>query len=222
MNDISIPNWLVGDSFEFNIHQILDNSCFYPYGNFQGSPVKQLIKKSYSFVYIEPEATQNMLQWQIYENGFKGYEVIFQQDISQSMLTPNGVVNYSYPLMNEDYVRPNPAPFCKWIIFENKIEQIRFSFLFLTADAVASYQALYFSNKVSPRFVVFVYPRGDDRRLQNHWRNLAEKGSFFERILLSNKDYAPEYISFDDEPWESYSTFVEKIYVNYNVYKRNI
>ena len=222
MKDILFPNWLASEHFTFDIHQILEDSCYYPYGNYQGAPVKHLIKKVYSFVFIEYGATQAELLNEIAFNGFKGYKVIHEQEITQAMLTPNGLVSFIQPRLNDDYVPVNPKPFCKWYIFENKEENLRFSLLFLTADAVAAYQALYFSNKVNPRIVVFAYPRGNNRVLQNHWRELSREVGFFERVLLSNSQYSPDYISFDEQVWNSYSDFVESIYVNYQICKRKI
>ena len=222
MENIAFPDWLAGERFDFDIHKILENSCYYPYGNYQGAPVKHLIGKAYSFVFLEYGATEQELLNEISNHGFKDYTVIYQQDIPQSMLTPNGMERWIQPSSTDDYVPLNPKPFCKWFIFENKKENLRFSLLFLTADAVAAYQALYFSNKIKPRFVVFVYPRGNDRELQEHWRRLAQEGGFFERVLLTKPLYSPDFISFDDHPWESYSDFVEDIYYNFRICKRRI
>lgn len=220
MQDVVFPSWLAGNDFKFDIFQILEDSCYYPYGNLQGAPVKILIKKTYSFVFIEYGVTEGRFIEEIKENGFKGYTIIHEQDIPQSLLSPNGLVKFLQPNNEDDYVSRHPHPFCKWYIFENKAENLRFSFLFLTADAVAAYQALYFSNKVQPRFLVFDYPRGNDIELQTHWRGISKGNSFFERVILSDIRYSPKYISFDDACWSSYSNHVEDFSFNFHIYRR--
>lgn len=223
MDEIRVPSWLTGDSFDFSISNILEDSCYYPYGNLQGSPVKQLIKKAYSFVFVEYTVSESELLREIEEHGFKGYRAIHIQDIPESLLTPNGLADFVRPRSGEDSVQRKVDPFCKWFIFENPTDGLRFSFLFLAADAIAAYQALYFSNNVQPRFLVFVYPRGDNREHQDHWRELNKPHGFFERVLSTNRSCSPKYISFDNhnDCWSSYSEFIEDIFVNYHIYGRS-
>ncbi len=226
INEISsmvIPNWLNSNDFKFNINEVLTDSLYYPSCGSDGTPVKYFTGNVYSFIYVDYGISKNKLIEDINKNGFCGYHIIHNQSLTEKDLTPNGF-NIHIPLeRDESSFNPNflkgwiKEPFCEWYIFErdvNKDEKIRpkrFSFLFLCAEGVASYQALYLSNKIKPRIIAIIQP---GHGFGGNWTNFKDREKIFAKSVFYNVDLLPEYII--NGGWGNSRFYENPIWTEYN------
>jgi len=112
--------------------------------------------------------------------------LIFQSlDVDETELAPNGWTSIhptaldGKPDKYEDWIK---APFAKWIVFQRNEGfddhhgAERFSLLYLCAEAVAAFQALYISNHCSPLAVAVIQP---GHGFGCNWTNLQIQSLFF-------------------------------------------
>lgn len=126
-----------------------------------------MANRIHSFVYVDYGVTSEELDEQLLNNGFAGYKIAHQRNVEEHEITPNGWNPKISPEEQNDYRRKNPIPpkpFCKWIIFE-RADNVnsghgpkRFSVLYLCADGVAAFQALYTAGEVAPDALGIIQP----------------------------------------------------------------
>jgi hypothetical protein len=160
-----IPNWLLeikeGDKFsrdDFFSSRIV----FYPGSYTDGHAVKVFgsTHAAHSFVYVDYWVTQEVLETELVQHAFLGYENLFSIQLSANDLAPNGwtpTVHFTprYPF-NAANKRREAYSFLQ--ILERKPEYDeahgpkRLAILFLFADGIATYDALFCQarNKLEP------------------------------------------------------------------------
>lgn len=202
MSCLQMPNWLLEGSFSFSIDKILRDSLYYPCSGTDGDPVKHFMGNIFSFIYADYGVSQENLLKEMKTQGFQGYHVIHSQSIFQKELIPRGWNTYIAPGANER--NPNEQfykdwiqePFCKWFIFERENDKDdswnpkRFSLLYLCADAAAAYQALYLSNKITPKVICIIQP---GHGFGGNWTDFTDKNSIFARSVMYSSN-RPEYL----------------------------
>ena len=166
-----ILNELTPDSIangEFPVRTLLYNSVYYPASGFDGGIIRDcnINRKDWnvlSFVYVDYQATERSLAA---TDMPRGYKLLGERHLKESDLVPNGWTPQLPPnldLERYQYV-VNKQPFATWMVFERLPEfgddhgPKRFSLLYLCADGVAAYQALYWTHCVCPKAIAIIQP----------------------------------------------------------------
>jgi len=185
-----VPEWLANITEEnisnqrFEIANILKDSLYYPSCGSDGLPINCFAGSIHSFVYVDYGFTRS----ELYEK-FR-YKIIASRKITKEELTPSGwESNWNNsdgnPMM---YLNSRIAPFCEWIIFE--INRVKCSLLFLCADGVATYQALYKNQNLAPRMVALI----QTGVIHGNWTNYSDPNTILHRTIFSNSQNIPEYL----------------------------
>ncbi len=166
------PDWLTafhsGDAFprdEFFASRIV----FYPGSGKDGHPV-QLFGSTHSvhcFVYADYGVPRESLENALQDHGFRGYTTLARIELSEHSLTPNGWASHA-----SDTVRRTAqgngsiAPFGFFEVLErvHGLEDShgadRLAVLFLGADGIATYDALFCQNAAIRPFAVVLQDHG--------------------------------------------------------------
>lgn len=201
----SDPEWLITLDREavekqpIPLKYLLSQSCYYPCCCFDGRPVQFLAGWIHSFIYADYGVNEDELDTEITRNGFRGYEVLVQRDLNQADLTPRGWNPVFRPHWDkEEYTRRvswwAKPPFGKWYIFQRKDGfgdghgPERFSWIYLCAEACATYQALYLSRGIAPHVLCLIQP-GDG--FGGGWAPMTnEKGPLAETVFGMFDEFA--------------------------------
>jgi len=200
------PAWLM-DIYADNkasfppIKDILADSLYYPSSAFDGDPIAYLSGNFYSFIYVDYGHTQHELAENIENRGFLGYkmmqsiditDIVTATDVSPSPFTAEGEQNN--PEKYKNWIKP---PFAKWMVFQrnNNLDDQhgaeRFSLLYICAEAVATFHALYLSNYCSPLAVAIIQP---GHAFGCNWTNFTDPAKIFARTVLNNPSGQPKHI----------------------------
>ncbi len=202
----SEPEWLrfASESIlakeAFPLYDVLRDSLYYPASAFDGDPVAYLGGNILSFIYVDYGYVRDELYAQLTTPGFLGYEIVAQRDVKEDELTPTGW-RPTPPLRADG----NPStykswikePFGHWVIFQRLPQRpeshgpLRFSLLYLCADGVAAFQALFVGNSAVPKAVAVIQP-GHGFGL--NWTNFEDHSKIFARSVLDNPSGQPELL----------------------------
>lgn len=200
------PEWLMKLTAEtmlnepFPLYQVLKDSLYYPGAGTDGKPVKWLAGNTYSFVYTDYLVSRSRFLDELNDehSGFRGYHVVGIRDMSMKELIPNG---WTPTLSSRHAGNPSrwsehfPEPFGIWTILERLSDYSsehgpeRFSLLYLCAEGVASYQALYNSNRVKPK-ILFLIQHG----FGCNWTNFEDPEGIFAQSLAANSAGMPDWL----------------------------
>lgn len=226
ISQIEMPEWLSLGDFDFDVKRILQDSLYYPASGLDGNPVKYFMGNVFSFLYVDYGISRETFLAELHYRGFYGYRIIHQQSISQFQLAPNGhTVFVPLPdiLQNPLYQSWIEPPFCEWVVFQRREgfgpehNPERFSLIYLCAEGVAAFQAIYLSNKIKPRIVAIIQP---GHSFGGNWTNFTRRTEFFARSVLYDRDLWPEYLVnggwgpprfYQDPIWPEYSKRVRQI-----------
>jgi hypothetical protein len=238
----SLPEWInqlsvrkiIDEAFPLN--DLLQDCLYYPSSAFDGTPIQYLAGNFHSFIYVDYGYSEDQLKSALV-NGFRGYDLIACRSVTEAELVPSG---WSPLPLNPNDGDPEriyrghrswiKSPFCNWSVFQrnNQIPAIhgphRFSLLYLCADGVAAFQALFIANKAAPKAVAIIQP-GDG--FGGNWTRFADPTAIFARSVLGNPHGQPDYLLYGgmgDYPssegccWPDYGKFVCRIIKNGPVY----
>jgi hypothetical protein len=207
IEQMEMPDWLKNNDFNFDVYKVLKDSLYYPCSRFDGKPVKYFMGNVFSFVYVDYGVTKEKLLQALKQRGFKGYyHIIHQQKISEKELIPNGWCVRILPDDNEkeifDIMRNMfkinmEKAFCEWIIFERDPDKddshnpSKFSLLYLYADGVAAYQALYLSNKIAPKMIAIIQP---GYGFGGNYTDFRDRKRIFAKSIFYDTNLLPKYI----------------------------
>ncbi len=219
------PDWLrVGPATiqdaEFPLDGILRDSLYYPSSGFDGDPVRYLAGNVLSFVYVDYGNSRNELDDVLKSSGFKGYDVIAKRDVRERELAPRGWTP-SFPSREDGdpsrYLDWMKTPFCSWVVLQRAKEMPashgphRFSLLYLAADGVAAYQALYVANGKYPAFLAIIQP---GHVFGMNYTNFTNPDLILAQTVLQNPAGKPRVLlyggfgprsSYQPSCWPSYS-----------------
>jgi len=199
------PDWLMDINAESTdsmipIQKLLTDSFYYPSSGFDGDPIAYLSGNFYSFIYVDYGFDRKDLDNKLNHSGFLGYHLILSIDVNESDLTPKG---WSAVSPSTDDGDPNKhgnwikQPFAKWMVFQRNDNlddnhgAKRFSLLYLCADGVAAYQALYSSNKCTPLAVAIIQP---GTGFGMNWTNFTDPNAIFARTIFNSPYGTPKYL----------------------------
>jgi hypothetical protein len=184
------PSWVLEinsqniNSHNFDIKDILKNSLYYPAAGFDGDPIKNFYPYVNSFIYVDYSVTKES-----FFNKFK-FQIIAKRSLTEQDLAPNGwQPNMSdidgNPLKFESSIS---TPFCEWVIF--KYGKKTLNLLYMCADGIATYQALYVQNNLYPTFLALI----QTGVIHGNWTNFANPQGFLAKTIIGNNAGMPNYI----------------------------
>jgi len=203
---LTSPDWLMKLTAEsmlkqpFPLSDVLDGSLYYPGAGTDGKPVRWLAGNTYSFVYTDYMVDQSGFLDALNhdDTGFKGYRILGTKNVTMQDLVPNG---WSPMPPNRDDGNPRQwnehlaQPFCIWAILERQAGYgaehgpERFSLLYLCGEGVASYQALYNSNKIKPK-ILFLIQHG----FGGNWTDFEDPNGILARSVAVNPAGMPDWL----------------------------
>ena len=225
---LDIPDWLVKINAQnmvqqpFPLREILTGSFYYPSCGTDGGPVRNLSQWYQSFVYVDYGYKRESFLEELRVNPFSGYRVIGMRTVSKSELAPLGWgqlaltrVEFEQAQWRENYQRH--MKFCEWVVFE-RTEQVpishgpkRFSMLFLSADGVQAFNALYVGNDLKPGAIAVIQP---GYGFGGNWTDFTNIKAPLARVVMANPAGLPtHYLSggwdrrkYLSKPWPVYTT----------------
>lgn len=205
LDTYAVPEWLekATDESEFPLHEILNESLYYPACGSDGNPVKRFAGHLHSFIYVDYSYEKESVIQDIRNDktGFRGYSPLFMRDISAQDLSPNNV-ELIYPKPGDGNPRGYEArfmkqPFAIWCVLERNSEltdvhgPARLSFLYICGDGSATYQALYYSNQLTPKVICIIQP---GHGFGCNWTDFTDPNKIFARSVLNTPSGLPEYL----------------------------
>ena len=220
------PEWLsrvdpsLIQDVEFPLDGVLRDSLYYPSSSFDGDPVRYLAGNVLSFVYVDYGNSRQELTDALVSPGFWGYEVIAKRKVTEGELVPRGWTPSfpstadGDPSRHRDWLK---KPFCSWVILQRLMEMPAshgphgFSLLYLCADGVAAFQALYVANGKTPVCVAVIQ---SGHGFGGNWTNFEDPNQIFARSVLQNPAGKPRIMlyggigrrnSYRRSCWSNYS-----------------
>jgi len=193
-----IMNYKKGD--EFNIREVLKNrTLFYPGAGSDGFPIKIFNKSGFinTFIYADYGMSNLEKRKELEsDSAFKGYHLLEFKELSEKELAPSGWRRH-YNLNREQFdemIRMRSTSGYAFLsIYERDKDyddshgNERFAVIYIGGDGIATYDALYINNNISPT----VYLLQDHGFGCNY--NSFGKNSIQEELIVKNKNY-PEYV----------------------------
>ena len=202
------------------LKELLENSLYYPSSGFDGGVVKDcntvgsdhqitsLISCDYG---VGEQAFLDQ------RDSFLGYACIGNRRVFLNELLPS-TWNPSFPPnFNKRYYtqyKDTWSPFVQWAVFERLPSRDRphgpdrFSLLYLGGEGVATYQALYWSNKQRPKALAIIQP---GHAFGLNWTNYTEQASPLHWVVKNNPAGVPSMIyyggygrNYSDFSWSEY------------------
>jgi hypothetical protein len=201
-----VPEWLAELSEHdilnapFPLSRVLENSLYYPSSGFDGDPVKYLAGNVHSFIYVDYGYSHSDFVDALHHPGFEGYTIVGTRSITEQELTPRGWRSRSPGGLDGDPSRvgvPKEKPFCSWSVFQRREDvpashgPSRFSLLYLYADGVAAFQALYLGNGASPTAIAIIQP---GHGFGGNWTNFEDSEQILARSVLENPHGPPQIL----------------------------
>lgn len=146
--------------------------------------------------------------------GFLGYDIAGMRYIARHELAPNRwrpslPTKADFTAACPDSIRENLInikPFCVWSVLQRREEYpdshgpSRFSFLYICADGVAAFQALYIANHAFPKAVAIIQP---GHGFGGNWTNFGDPDQIFARTVLGNPWGQPELLMLGGCSWRA-------------------
>ena len=205
--EIASPKWLRNLSTEsimdgrFPLREVLRSSLYYPSSGFDGDPVRYLAGNILSFIYVDYGYGEDEFMGALRDQGFRGYDLLAARSVTEKELVPRGWRPRSPTGADGD---PNSAyrsgriePFCIWSVFQRSEDAraghgpYRFSLLYLCADGVAGFQALYVANSAVPKAVAIIQP---GYGFGGNYTDFTNPERIFARSVLGNPSGRPQFL----------------------------
>lgn len=186
----------------FPLIDVLRDSLYYPSSGFDGDPVKHIAGNILSFIYVDYGYGSDEFLRALATPGFHGYEIIATRSVTHKELAPNGWNPSPLKPLDSDPYRYGShikEPFCSWSVLERRKDfpgshgPVRFSLLYLCADGVAAFQALYVANASTPKAVAVIQP---GHAFGNNWTDFTNPNSSLHKTVLGNPGGLPDILLF--------------------------
>lgn len=233
LNQITKENF----NSSFNIKDILQNSVYYPASGIDAIPIEVFGNKHPSFINVDYSLDYDKVKKALESNFIPvGYKLIGIKDVSKEELTPNGFTPETFSLNEHEKNRLEEHDFIKdlyensassgfaiWAVYEldndltsktdGKAE--RFSILHIKGEGCATFEALYFGNKINPKAIAIIKPA---EGFGDNWTKFTDSKCRFYQLIRKNEhvngaempnSILTDFSSEDGCFWGEYS-FVEK------------
>ncbi len=159
-----MPQWLANyqSNSPFPLGDFLKSRViFYPGSRNDGQPIALFAgtHHAHTFIYADYDYSKESIIHELNIDGFNGYTTIIRQDLTISDLVPRGWNSHILPAEQPEYHETAPYGFLE--ILERKANYSdnygthRFAVLFLGADGVATFDALFCQvNSLAPHAIV--------------------------------------------------------------------
>jgi hypothetical protein len=168
------PDWLqvltattIADGI-LPLRDILHESVYYPAAGTDAHNIELLSQYTRSFVHVDFRESEAQISSHLQgKPGFAGYDLIGLRRVSAAELIPQGwQQSEGLPRMQ----RALPAyassenSFAIWVVYERRSTHTpahgaaRFSLLYLHAEGVATYDALYLGNQIQAKYLCIIQP----------------------------------------------------------------
>ena len=209
-----------------SIEEILGNSVFYPACGDDGLPVKYFNEHfaEYgvnSYVYVDYAMNADRLR--DIQNGFRYYHIVEQTDLAEGDLVAPGTDyrKYASVLTDEEIVRQKEVvygmyrglirPFARHIEYERNDDADkvrgpeRFTMLYIGAEGVAAYAALYSTRGIAPRAIAIIAP---GTGFGGNYTDFYDPDSALIKLIRQGESQ-PEYIMFGDDRVRGFDEYLE-------------
>lgn len=196
-----------------SIEEILGNSVFYPACGDDGLPVKYFNEHfaEYgvnSYVYVDYAMNADRLR--DIQNGFRYYHIVEQTDLAEGDLVAPGTDyrKYASVLTDEEIIRQKEVvygmyrssirPFARLIKYERNDDADkvrgpeRFTMLYIGAEGVAAYSALYSTRGIAPKAIAIIAP---GTGFGGNYTDFYDPDSALLKLVRQG-ELQPEYIMF--------------------------
>lgn len=176
---------------EIPLDDILKDSLFYPASGLDAAPIKHLSKEIQSFVYADYSVTEEQFLGNL---NFKDYSIVLQRKLDIDTVFDNQFTSWydsHAKSISQKHVVDVQAPYAYWLIAE-KQENIHsdgaalFSLLFLCAEGVTSYQALYSERGIAPKAIAVIQP---GTGFGGNWTNFRNPDGDLAKLVFSTKSW---------------------------------
>jgi hypothetical protein len=217
LHEIETPAWLADLTAEkvmhagFPISDLLPDSLYYPSSGFDADPIKHFGGNVLSFIYADYGLAQGTF---INALHFSGYAPIASRHVSASEFSPGTLHSLSLLPIDGDpyrYQKHIHKPYGIWTVFQRRSDvqvthgPLRFSLLFICADAVTTFQELYVSHLTAPKAIAVIQP---GHAFGYNWTDFTDSKQIFARLVLGNPAGLPEMLLFggNGKDWSDYAT----------------
>jgi hypothetical protein len=184
------------------LREILDGALYYPSCGVDGGPVKSMGARLQSFIYVDYGLNRASLLDALAHQPFKGYEILGMRSVSEGELKPQGweppaLTPGEFASAQAAAERWQHPPFCEWTVFERAPGLTeshgpqRFSLLYLCADGVAAFKALYVDKGLRPRAIAVIQPGHGFGR---NWTDFTDPLGPLAQIVMNNPAGSPRYL----------------------------
>lgn len=197
-----MPSWIENfhSASTFSIVDFFDHRIvFYPGSGHDGHAVELFAEShcAHTFIYADYMLGEKEITNQIDDekNGFKGYRTIVRKQLQMHDLTPQGWVPHMPPVQYNDWVKmAAPYGFLEILEREEKFDANhgakRIAILFLGADAIATFDALFCQRRNRGPFAILLQDHGfgggyTSYGEQGNLRKLARKFNIKPTYLLT-------------------------------------
>ncbi len=207
-----MPEWLARlqpaqlEASVFPLGEALRHSLYYPAAGFDGRPVQFLGGFIHSFVYVDYGMEERAVDAEMRAPGFLGYDLVGRKRLSERDLAPSGWRPQVPPQFRDQMSRFTDKqengfirkPFATWYIFARNHDRgedhgpQRFSLVYICADGVATYQALYWQGQTAPEVLAIIQP---GTGFGGNYTDFRDPDGFFAwTVLRGNGANIPEYL----------------------------
>ena len=207
-----VPEWLLAykPGQPLPLRQFLQSRTgFYPGAGNDGQ-LFRVFGKSHSvhcFILVDYMVSEEAVQESIHRPaGIRGYEIIDERSVSeQEMMSAASFRKWHITEAERQHGRLGTvAPFARFVVLErcpslgDEHGGERLAVLFLGADAIATYDAIYANKNAEPPFVCIV----EDWGLGGQWARFTS-GGLLEKISERSCVH-PEFLLTSSKPWAGY------------------
>ena len=191
---------------------------YYPGSGIDGDPVEVFgaSHSAHCFVYADYWLSKDELTKELHTHGFRGYNILDEVSFSENEVM--SAIPWRKHFLSEEELRAaakgtaemretsHPSPYAMLVILERKSSfdddhgPERLAILFLGADGIATYEAI-FANGNAPQFFGFLL---QDHGFGGNYDRFG-RGGLLEKIMNASKVYPHFILTADDSPYEGYA-----------------
>lgn len=243
LNRINPPDWLMSSEFVFDQTKVIESSLFFPQSALNIYPINVFFENVYSFIFADFEIERTKFLDVITNYAFIDFKIIHHKQLLYSDFDYHKIEElfgryYSFfdlenhPFRNyvqesafSEISKMKHETYFDWLIFENSAGK-RFSLLYMSAEPIAVYFALYSLLDQAPKIVVL---DNLPKRIFQRWVIYADESDLFADILLNcepravkENKHTPEFLVKADsvDEWESYPHHICDIDSYFSLWQR--